>query len=132
MTREPTPILRTPTGLPDWLTRLGASVTLANPADRTPTEAAPCQYLYPDLAALVSYETRNAALETREVLLPGGALLTGIEDAARQALHRQHDIDGAVVLRVTVDFTGTRAARDTLDRITRDYRIRQRFDAESG
>jgi hypothetical protein len=88
--------------------------------------------LFPDQQWLVTYQRPNGDVATAAVLINGGNLQADIETLARLALHRQRDIDCAAILRISIDYRATPARVELLDRITRDYNARLRFEAECG
>lgn len=104
--------------------RKGADGDVARP-ERPPS-------LFPDQQWLVTYERPNGGVATESVLINGGNLQADIETLARLALHRQRDIDCATIIRISIDYRATPARVELLDRITRDYNARLRFEAECG
>jgi len=90
------------------------------------------QPLFPDQQWLVTYERPNGDVATEAVLINGGNLQADIDTLARAALRDQRDIDCARLIRISIDYRATPARVELLDRITRDYNARLRFEAECG
>ncbi len=88
--------------------------------------------LFPDQQWLVTYERPNGDVATEAVLINGGNLQVDIDTLARLALRDQRDIDCARLIRISIDYRATPARVEMLDRITRDYNTRARFEAECG
>lgn len=87
---------------------------------------------FPDQQWLVTYERPNGDLATQAVLINGGNLQADIETLARLALRDQRDIDCARLIRIQLDYRTTPARVELLDRITRTYNARLRFEADCG
>lgn len=85
-----------------------------------------------DLLWLVTYQRIDGTLATADVLLNGSNPQADIHELAQQALRTQHDIDCARLVRISIDYRATPARVELLDRITRDYNARLRFEAECG
>ncbi|WPZ23135.1 hypothetical protein T7987_07860 [Sulfitobacter faviae] len=87
---------------------------------------------FPDQKWLVTYECANGDVATSTVLINGASLLVDIYTLARMALRDQCDIDRAIIIRISIDYRATPARVEMLDRITRNYSARLRFEAECG
>lgn len=109
------------TALPDWLTRLTRRVSLPEA-----TADASVRPGFPDQRWLITFERPDGAAETRQVLIPGGGIRADLERTARIALHRQHDIGGVTILRITLDMRPDAPLLSMLDRITAGYSARIR------
>lgn len=81
---------------------------------------------------LVTWQRQNGVIQTNAVLICGVWHLADIEEQARDALHRQHDISDAHILRLSLDFNMTPARLEALQEITTSYQQRLRFEAECG
>jgi hypothetical protein len=86
----------------------------------------------PDQKWLVTYECPNGDVATSTVLINGASLLVDIYTLARLALRNQCDVDRAIIIRISVDYRATPARVEMLDRITKNYNARLRFEAECG
>ncbi len=81
---------------------------------------------------LVTWQHQNGGVQTNAVMISGVWRMADIETQARDALHRQHDITGAQILRLTLDFNMTPARLEALQRITDQYQSRMQFEEECG
>ena len=87
---------------------------------------------FPDQKWLVTYECPNGDVATSTVLINGGNLQVDIYTLARMALRDQCDIERAIIIRISIDYRATPARVEMLDRITKNYNARLRFEAECG
>jgi len=87
---------------------------------------------FPDQKWQVTYECPNGDVATSAVLINGGNLQVDIYTLARMALRDQCDIDRAIIIRISIDYRASPARVEMLDRITRNYNARLRFEAECG
>ncbi|WOI34742.1 hypothetical protein R1T40_08460 [Tritonibacter scottomollicae] len=90
------------------------------------------QSLFPDQQWLVTHMRPNGDVATEAVLINGGNLQADIDTLARLALRHQRGTDCATIIRISIDYRATPARIELLDRITRDYNARRRFEAECG
>jgi hypothetical protein len=90
------------------------------------------QALFADKQWLVTYERPNGDIATEAVLINGGNLQADIDTLARLALRDQRDIDCANIIRISIDYRATPARIEALNRISRDYSARLKFEAECG
>ena len=98
----------------------------------TPTRTTPPRSLFADQLWQVIYERPNGDVATEAVLINGGCLMADIDTLARRALRDQRDIDCATIIRIQIDYRATPARINLLDRITRTYNSRRRFEADCG
>jgi hypothetical protein len=81
---------------------------------------------------LVTWQRQNGGIETSTVLICGVWRMAEIETTARDALHRQHDLTGVQILRLSLDFNMTPARLDALQTITTQYQKRLQFEEGCG
>ena len=81
---------------------------------------------------LVTWQHQNGGVQTNAVMISGVWRMADIEEQARDAMHRQHDISGVQILRLSLDFNMTPARLEALQRITDQYQNRMQFEDGCG
>lgn len=121
--------LRTPGAFFRRFARKTPTVSHTKSSAMGKTETTLC---FADQQWLVTYERPNGDIATEAVLINGGNLQADIETLARLALRDQRDIDCANIIRISIDYRATPARIEALNRISRDYSARLKFEAECG